>query len=123
MKKIYFDIDSNLTKNVISDDIGVKYDLNAISQSIKTIILTNKNEKLFNLKFGTNANLLDFSSLLPFQLDDAKMLMFGELQLQEPRAIIQNIDIKNTGFNSWIIDIAFTPVYDKNISKTVTIQA
>ena len=97
MKKIYFDIDSNLTKNVISDDIGVKYDLNAIAQSIKTIILTNKNEKLFNLKFGTNANLLDFSSLLPFQLDDAKMLIFGELQLQEPRAIIQNIDIKKYG--------------------------
>jgi phage baseplate assembly protein W len=123
MKKIYFDIDSNLTKNVLSNDIGVKYDLNAIAQSIKTIILTNKNEKIFNLKFGTNANLLDFSSLLPFQLDDAKMLIFGELQLQEPRAIIQNIDIKNTGLNNWIIDIAFTPVYNKNISKTVTIQA
>ena len=123
MKNIYFDIDSNLTKNVLSDDIGVKYDLNAIAQSIKTIILTNKNEKIFNLKFGTNANLLDFSSLLPFQLDDAKMLIFGELQLQEPRAIIQNIDIKNNGFNNWIIDVAFTPVYNKNISKTVTIQA
>jgi hypothetical protein len=43
----YTDIDVNLTKNVQSNDISLKYDVNAIAQSIKNIILTNKTEKIF----------------------------------------------------------------------------
>jgi phage baseplate assembly protein W len=118
----YTDIDFDLTKNAISNDISLKYDLNAIAQSIKNIVLVNKGEKLFNSSFGANANFVNFSSLLPFQLALIKMKIFGELQLQETRATIQNIDIKDSGSGYWQINVSFTPIFDKNLIKTITIN-
>jgi phage baseplate assembly protein W len=120
-EKYYTDIDYNLTKNVLSNDASVKYDLNAIAQSIKNIVLTSQNEKIFNPGFGGNATLLTFESLLPFQLSDIKRTLTAAIQLQEPRAVIQNIDIKDTNLGYWQIDVTFTPIFDKNLIKTIVI--
>ena len=65
MSIYYTDIDVNLTKNVQSNDISLKYDVNAIAQSIKNIVLTNKTEKIFNPKFGADTDhLISFKTLL-----------------------------------------------------------
>lgn len=118
----YTDIDVDLTKNVQSNDINLKYDLNAIAQSIKNIVLTNKTEKIFNPKFGADTDhLIAFKTLLPFQLSDIRLRILGELDLQEPRATITNIDIKDTGLGYWQVSITFTPIFDKNLIKTVVI--
>lgn len=118
----YTDIDVNLSKNIQSNDINLKYDINAIAQSIKNIILTNKTEKIFNPKFGANTDyLIAFKTLLPFELSDVRLQILGELSLQEPRATITNIDIKDTGLGYWQISVTFTPIFDKNLIKTVVI--
>jgi phage baseplate assembly protein W len=120
-EKYYTDIDYNLTINSLSNDVSVKYDINAIAQSIKNIVLTSKNEKLFNSNFGADVSLLTFESLLPFQLDIIKRRIAGELQLQESRATVTNIDIKDTNLGYWQIDVTFTPIFDKNLIKTIVI--
>jgi phage baseplate assembly protein W len=120
--KYYTDIDYNLTLNVLSNDISVKYDLNAIAQSIKNIVAVTKGEKIFDSNFGSDANFLDYSILLPFQLEIIKMRIFGELQLQEPRAIVQNIDIMDDNLGSRIITVSFSPIFDKNLIKTVVVE-
>ena len=120
-EKYYTDIDYNLTKNALSNDASVKYDLNAIAQSIKNIVLTTQHEKIFNPGFGGNATLLTFESLLPFQLMDIKRTLTAAIQLQEPRATIQNIDIKDTNLGYWELDVTFTPIFDKNLIKTIVI--
>lgn len=118
----YTDIDVNLSKNVQSNDINLKYDINAIAQSIKNIVLTNKTEKIFNPKFGANTDyLIAFKTLLPFQLSDIRLQILGELGLQEPRATITDIDIKDTGLGYWQVSVTFTPIFDKNLVKTVVI--
>jgi phage baseplate assembly protein W len=120
--KYYTDIDYNLTLNILSDDISVKYDLNAIAQSIKNIVAVTKGEKIFDSNFGSDANFLDYSTLLPFQLEIIKMRIFGELQVQEPRANIQNIDIMDDNLGSRTITVSFSPIYDKNLIKTVVVE-
>ena len=120
--KYYTDIDYNLTRNVLTNDVSVKYDLNAIAQSIKNITSVTKGEKLFDSNFGSDVNFLDYSTLLPFQLTILKMKIFGELQTQEPRAIIQNIDITDNNLGSRIITISFSPIFDKNLIKTVVVE-
>jgi len=118
----YTDIDVNLTKNVQSNDISLKYDVNAIAQSIKNIILTNKTEKIFNSKFGANTDhLIAFKTLLPFQLSNVRLQILAELNSQELRATINDIDIKDTGLGYWQISVTFTPIFDKNLIKTVVI--
>ncbi len=80
-EKYYTDIDYNLTKNALSNDVSVKYDINAIAQSIKNIVLTSSNEKIFDSTFGGNVSLLTFESLLPFQLNIIKRTLTGAIQL------------------------------------------
>lgn len=120
--KYYTDIDYDLTLNVLSNDISIKYDLNAIAQSIKNIVAVTKGEKIFNSNFGSNANFLQYSTLLPFQLQIIKMRIFGELQVQEPRAVIQNIDIMVDKLGTTQITVSFSPIYDKNLIKTVVVE-
>lgn len=120
--KYYTDIDYDLTLNVLSNDISIKYDLNAIAQSIKNIVAVTKGEKIFNSNFGSNANFLQYSTLLPFQLQIIKMQIFGELQVQEPRAVIQNIDIMVDKLGTTQITVSFSPIYDENLIKTVVVE-
>lgn len=118
----YTDIDVNLSKNIQSNDINLKYDINAIAQSIKNIVLINKTEKIFNPKFGANTDhLIAFKTLLPFQLSNVRLQILAELNSQEPRATITDIDIKDTGLGYWQISVTFTPIFDKNLVKTVII--
>jgi len=122
MSIYYTDIDVNLTKNVQSNDISLKYDVNAIAQSIKNIVLTNKNERIFNTKVGANTDrLIAFKTLLPFELTEVRLQILAELNLEEPRATITNIDIKDTGLGYWQVSVSFTPIFNKNLVKTVVI--
>jgi hypothetical protein len=41
----YTDIDLNFTKNELTNDVNLKYDLNAISQSYKKYTANNKRRK------------------------------------------------------------------------------
>jgi phage baseplate assembly protein W len=120
--KYYTDIDYDLTLNGLSNDISVKYDINAIAQSIKNIVLTSKKEKMFNVTFGADTLSLKFEHLLPFELNNIKNKIAGEIRLQDPRVIVNNIDIKDTQLGYWQIDITFTPIYDKTLIKTISIQ-
>lgn len=120
-EKYYIDIDYNLTKNSLSNDVSVKYDLNAIAQSIKNIILTTKKEKIFNSTFGGNAFLLNFENLRPFTLDVIKRQFSNEINLQEPRAVVNNINIKNDNLGYWSVDISFSAIFDNSLIKTITI--
>jgi len=120
--KYYTDIDYNLTLNVLSNDVSIKYDLNAIAQSIKNIVAVTKGEKIFNSTFGADANFILYSTLLPFELQILKMQIFGELQIQEPRAIIQNINIVDDNLGTKTITVSFSPIFDKNLIKTVVVE-
>jgi phage baseplate assembly protein W len=121
-EKYYIDIDYNLTKNTLSNDVSVKYDVNAIAQSIKNIVLTSQNEKIFNLQFGGSALSLSFEDLYPYSLEIMKRKITAAINLQEPRAIITNIDITDTNLGYWNIDITFTPIFDRTLIKTITIS-
>lgn len=120
-EKYYIDLDYNLTKNTLSDDISIKYDLNAIAQSIKNIVLTTKNEKIFNYDFGTSLTSISFQTLYNFELQNIKFEIAAELALQEPRANITNINIQDSGLGYWQVDITFSAIYDRNLIRTITI--
>jgi len=121
-EKYYIDIDYNLIKNTLSNDVSVKYDVNAIAQSIKNIVLTSQNEKIFNLQFGGSALSLSFENLYSYSLEVMKRKITAAINLEEPRAIITNIDITDTNLGYWNINITFTPIFDRTLIKTITIS-
>jgi phage baseplate assembly protein W len=117
----YTDIDLYLTKNEITNDINLKLDIAAISQSIKNIILTTKGEKLFDPNFGGGAYDMVYESLSSLRQRLKESEIRAILTLYEPRASIQDINITDSGLGYWEIKITYSPVYDQSITRDITL--
>ena len=117
----FTDIDFLLTKNELTNDISVKYDANAISQSIKNIILTTQGEKLFSRNFGGNAYSLVFNSPSRTDIESKRLSFAAAVASYEPRADVQTIDIRDSGEGNWIISVEYRTIYDQNTTKVVVI--
>jgi len=117
----YTDIDLYLTKNEITNDINIKYDIAAISQSIKNIILTTKGEKPFAPTFGGNLYDMVYNDISPIELRLKEQELRATIQLNEPRAVIQTLNITDSGTGSWVIEIVYSPVYNQSVTRDLTI--
>lgn len=117
----YTDIDLYFTKNDITNDANVKYDLAAISQAIKNIVLTTKGEKLFDSQFGANAYNLLYDDFNDLEISLKQSEIAAAIQLYEPRAEVQSINITDSGLGYWNIAIAYIPVYDQSVTKNIVL--
>ena len=117
----YTDIDFLLTKNDLTNDINVKYDGNAISQSIKNIILTTQKEKLFSQYFGGNAYDLVFNSLSYVEIADKQLFLESAIKNNEPRVNVQSINIVYSEEGSWIISVLYNQKNSNNSAQNVTV--
>jgi phage baseplate assembly protein W len=117
----YTDIDFLLTKNDLTNDVNVKYDGNAISQSIKNIILTTQKEKLFSQYFGGNAYDLVFNSLSYVEIADKQLFLESAIKNNEPRVNVQSINIVYSEEGSWIISVLYNQKNSNNLAQNVTV--
>jgi len=118
---IYKDIDFLLTQNELDFKMNVKLDGNAVSQSIKNILLTSQKEKLFSPNFGGNAYDLVFISPSILEIELKKIHFFSVLEIYETRAIIKNIDIINSNSEYWIINVQYVLKSQPNLTFTTSI--
>jgi len=121
----FTDIDFFLTKNDLTNDVNIMYNANAISQSIKNIILTTQKEKLFSPFFGGNAYDLLFTSPSPLDIASKQSLFAAAVRNHEPRANVQSIDITDSGEGHWLITVLYRTIYSQtnpfNSQQTVRI--
>ena len=103
----YKDIDFLLTRNILTNDCNVKTDQSAVSQSIKNIISTSKNEKLFSPQFGGNIYDLLFSEPSRLELELQKTSLYATLAIYEKRATVTNINIIDSGLGYWIVSVEY----------------
>lgn len=113
------DIDLYLTKNEITNDVNYKFDISAISQSIKNIVLTTKGEKLFDLNFGGNLYDLLYESFSPLILRRIERELKANIEYEEPRALVNSINITDSGLGYWSINITYSPVFDQSITRDI----
>lgn len=113
----YSDIDIFLQKNDLSNDISFKTDIYSVSQSLTNIALTKRGERLFLPNFGTDLlETAQKASYLQFNIE--KLIIKSQLELQEPRAIINDIILEKNNDAS-IVTIYFT--LRQNYSRTGTV--
>jgi len=62
-KRIYKDIDMSFSPNALTKDVGKKFDVNAVKQAIKNVLLTQKGEKPFNPNYGSGVYDLLFEPM------------------------------------------------------------
>lgn len=99
-QRIFSDLDLDFGKHPTTKDVLRKTKENAIIASVKNLILTNRNERPFNPKIGSNINAMLFE---PLDELTASILM-AEIRMlisnYEPRVRIENVQV--------------TPDYDRN---------
>jgi hypothetical protein len=101
------DFDANFTKGMNSDITYFK-NINSIKQSIKNILNTPRGKDLMDPYYGTGLYEYIFEILDDLSINYLKDVIKTDILNNEPRVLINNIDIKKTSDSSIYISIIFT---------------
>jgi phage baseplate assembly protein W len=108
LSRIYKDIDLSFTANALSGDIGKKFDVNAVKQSVKSLLLTKPHEKFFHPEKGSGLDQYLFEPMSPgLEISLSKTI---ELLISnyEPRCNILGIRVNaNYDLNYYTVTLRF----------------
>jgi phage baseplate assembly protein W len=91
---LYSDLHKDLTQNPITDDLALKRDEEAVKESIKNLILTDKGERLMQPLLGGNIRAMLFENNSPAVIKMMQEQIRTTIEEYEPRA--QLIDVSVT---------------------------
>lgn len=106
--RLFSDLNLGMPIHPNKKDITPYYDLDAIKQSVKNIVLTNKGEKLFKPEVGGNITSYLFENVDVFTAVSIRTDIERALSLHEPR--ISDITVQvtdNMDKNEYYITIGF----------------
>ena len=103
--RIYKDIDFNFPKHPATFDVGKKVDINAVKQSIVTLVCTRFGERPFQPDLGSLIMNMLFEPVDPITLAVMKSGIEQVIQNHEPRCVVQDIEIFNNN-DSTALDIS-----------------
>lgn len=92
-KKQYKDISFDLSKNILTNDIKVLKNEEAIKNAVKNLILTRIGERLLNKYIGTNIEDYLFELNTIFVSSEIKSEIRNVINSFEPRVRIKRIDL------------------------------
>jgi len=105
---VFLDSDENPISS-LRGDVYKKKEAAAVTQAIKTLLLTNKNEKPFQPDFGANLERLLFDNTESYTEGDISEIIKQSISQFEPRANVSRIYIRdNPDRNEITITVVFT---------------
>jgi len=109
--RIFADLDINFRKHPATDDVTMRYDEEAIKQSIKNLVMTNHYERPFHPEIGSQLRALLFEPASPLLVISLKQSITNTINNFEPRVNILGVDINFRPDNNTIhVIISFTIV-------------
>lgn len=116
--RTYSDIDFAFTKNA-NNDLAVKYDDNAIKQSVRNLVLTVNYERPFHPELGCQVHNQLFENFTPITEVIVRQTIYDVLTKFEPRIKILDIDVDGQPDNNSLgINITFRFLND---SRPITV--
>ena len=102
------DVGMSFLLNVFTKDAAVVKNENAIKQSIKNLVLTQKGEKLFQPEIGSGVYELLFEPMDPFTADSIRDEVINTLGQYEPRITILEVDVEpNEDTNTFDVTVEY----------------
>jgi hypothetical protein len=105
-----------MTINPVSNDVVRNVDLQAIKESIKNLVMTERGERLFQPELGCDVHSMLFESLTPDLIITAKSMIEDVLTKYEPRIEVENVTILSKNDGIVYITVRF---YTLNISEAI----
>lgn len=118
--RTFSDIDMAFFANPVSKDVSRKYDVNAIKQSIKNIVMTKNFERPFHSDIGSQISTLLFEPITPILKATIKKTIINAITAYEPRVRLLDVTVLlSPDNNSVYVTIIFTIV---NTSTPVSVD-
>lgn len=117
---IYSDFKKNLEISPVSSDLTVNKDEDAVKESIKNLILTDRGERLMQPNIGGHINAMLFENITPGTLKLIEDRVRSTIELHEPRAELQDVVVSsNIDDNTVVVKIVF---YIRNVQQPITLD-
>lgn len=109
--RTFSDLDLNFIANPATGDVSKKYDVNAIKQSVKNLVMTNHYERLFHPEIGSQITSLLFEPFSPLLQAMLEQAIINTITNFEPRVRLLNLDVSLNPDNYTVfVSITFTIV-------------
>ncbi len=106
--RLYKDISLSFERNLATQDIIQKTDIEAVKQSVKNLILTNHYERPFHPEIGSSVRSILFEPINPITASTLTRLIGEVIANFEPRARLVGVDARpNFDDNAYEVTISF----------------
>jgi len=92
-REIYSDFGKDLLLNPVSSDVSRKINEEAVKESIKNLILTDRGERLFQPEVGCDIRAMLFENFTQETVDTMRNMVFETIQTYEPRCNLLGVDV------------------------------
>lgn len=104
---VYSDFHKDMTQSPINFDLARKVDEEAVKESIRNLILTDRGERLFQPDIGSDIRKMLFENMNSATVEVIKNLVRTTIRNYEPRANLIGVDVLTT-IDSLQVDIIIT---------------
>ena len=94
---VFADFKMDLEKSPVSSDLTLNKNEDAVKQSIKNLILTDKGERLMQPNLGGNIKAMLFETITPATLKLIEEQVRATIKLHEPRADLIDVIVSYSG--------------------------
>jgi phage baseplate assembly protein W len=117
---LYSDFHKDLTSNPISGDLAIKRDEEAVKESIKNLLLTDRGERLFQPNLGGDIRAMLFENNTPATIKIMQEQVKATIQSYEPRVELINVEVTSSlDTNTVRINVLF---YIKNNENPINVS-
>jgi phage baseplate assembly protein W len=108
LQKIYSDIDLTFKRVPGTNDVAMRYDDQAVISSVRNLLMTNFNERLFQPNVGSNVDSLLFEPATELTSNILESEIKNVIYNFEPRVSIINLQVtSNPSKNFFSVDLSF----------------
>lgn len=108
---VYTDFPTTMERSVGSGDVQQLFNVEAVKNSIRNIVLTNKGERFFNLEFGCDVRSLLFDNVDAGTEAALQSTIETAISNFEPRANLINVIVSGQpDINAYTITVVFSTI-------------
>jgi phage baseplate assembly protein W len=93
---LYSDFKKDLELNLLTDDLAVTRDEDAVKEAMRNLMMTDRGERLMQPNLGAGLKELLFENLTPAVLEIIKDRVRTTLEIYEPRADIIDVTVSGS---------------------------
>ncbi len=123
--KTYSDFATNFTKNPQTGYLALVENEEAVKQSIRNLILTERTERPYQASIGSKIWSLLFEPIDPVTAMSIDGTIRETLRNHEPRAILHNVEVlPNEAYHMYIVKIVFgiSSIPDENFEVSLLLR-